>query len=652
MPSDLQRFAEDLRQEVMNEARLEGAETLRLDAFARRMIQELTEVGEFDDGDVAYFKARGMEVSGYSIGDEGTRLDVLATVHTQSTPPRTVPKSQVETAITRALGFIEKARTDLVYTLEESTPAFDMALAIHDMERLEAVRVFVATDGLATVKARPPEMVGELKVSYHVWDIKRLYQAVTSGQQQESIDIDFLQMFGEALPCVVAPQGWADYSTHLAIVPGPVLAQIYDEYGTRLLERNVRAFLQTRGKVNQGIRNTILNEPERFLAYNNGISATASGVTVAPIGGGGVGITRITDLQIVNGGQTTASIHHVARREKADVSHIFVPAKLTVLPPEKLNEIVPLISRYANSQNKVNEADFAANDPFHVQVETWSRTVWAPAVGGQQQQTRWFYERARGQYQDAITAQITPARKKAFKVLHPTNQKFTKTDLAKFENTWDQLPHIVSLGAEKNFRHFTIRLAQRAKFRVTQVYFERLIAKAILFRRAERIVSQQQFGGYRANIVTYTLAYISNASAQQIDLDAIWDNQDLTPALSDAIESISHEVREVLLDAPGSGNVTEWCKKAACWEAVRQLAIPLPRAIRRELVNAGHDPWRMTEAVSDVLQHSTRPLGKAAILQRARIPEETWNPTIRTLLAQGRVVKQGDRRGATYTWTD
>jgi len=187
---------------------------------------------------------------------------------------------------------------------------------------------------------------------------------------------------------------------------------------------------------------------------------------------------------------------------------------------------------------------------------------------------------------------------------------------------------------------------------VTHVYFERLVAKAILFRRAERMVSQQQFGGYRANIVTYTLAYISNAASQQIDLDAIWDDQDLTPALSDAIESISHEVREVLLDGPGSGNVTEWCKKAACWDAVRRLAVQLPRALRQELVNADHDPWRMTEAVSDVLQHSTKPLGRAAILGRARIPEEAWNSTIRTLLAQGRVAKHGDRRGATYSWSE
>ncbi|MBR8834023.1 MAG: AIPR family protein [Stigonema ocellatum SAG 48.90 = DSM 106950] len=186
------------------------------------------------------------------------------------------------------------------------------------------------------------------------------------------------------------------------------------------------------------------------------------------------------NLQIVNGGQTTASIYQAVKKDKADISNIYVQAKLSVVVPEKVNEIVPLISRYANNQNKVSEADFSANDSFHIKIEELSRTIWAPAVDGTQRQTRWFYERARGQYLDAKGREKTLAKKAAFTSMHPTSQKFTKTDLAKFENTWQQLPHLVSLGAEKNFRELTIKLANRGKFQPDEDYFKRLVAKAIL----------------------------------------------------------------------------------------------------------------------------------------------------------------------------
>lgn len=652
MSNELDQFAEDLRQEVLNEAHLEGAEMLRVESFTARMIQELTEVGELDDGQVAFLKDRGMRVGGYSIADEDRRLDLIAPIYTQTVPPQTVSRDQVETAFTRLLTFFKRAGGDLVFSLEESTAQFDMVLSIRELTQLEKLRLFVVTDGKTTVKQRRPETHDGLQVSFHVWDIERLHRAVTSGQQQESININFARRFGGPLPCLVVPHEWTDYAAHLAVIPGPVLAEIYDEYGTRLLERNVRAFLQIRGKINQGIRKTILNEPERFLAYNNGLTATASAVKVVPLEEGGFGIASVKDLQIVNGGQTTASIHDVAKRTKADISHIQVPVKLTVVGENQLSEIVPLISRYANSQNKVNEADFEANDPFHVQIEKWSRSVWAPAVGGNQVQTRWFYERARGQYQDALAQEGTPARKRMFKAVHPTNQRFTKTDLAKFENSWDQLPHIVSLGAEKNFSHFTMRLAQRGRSQVTQEYFERLVAMAILFRKTERIVSDQQFGGYRANIVTYTIAYLAHQTSQQIDLDRIWLEQNISDALAEAIESTCYPVREVLIDAPGSGNITEWCKKPACWQRVRELDLWLPPKLMRELTSAVHDPTRMVELVSDVLTESPVSLGKREILERSGIPEEIWSQTIRTLLAQGRVEQYGSRRYATYGLTE
>ncbi len=343
------------------------------------------------------------------------------------------------------------------------------------------------------------------------------------------------------------------------------------------MELNVRSFLQARGKVNRGIRDTIRDEPGRFLAYNNGISATAGSVDLIDLPGGGKGIAAIHDLQIVNGGQTTASIYQAARRDRFDVSTVNVQAKITVPRSVPLTELVPLISRYANSQNKVDEADFSANDPFHREIEKLSRTAWAEPQPGSLRQTKWFYERARGQYQVEFNKAATPARRREFQAIFPPTQRFGKTDLAKYLNTWDQLPHLVSLGGQKNFREFVIRLNRSASVDHPDLsYFHQLIAKAILFKNAERIVGAEKFGGYRSNIVTYTLAYLSRYAAGAVNLHGIWAKQSLCPDLAEAIRTVAREVNRVITNPPGGGNVTEWCKKEACWTQVKALQITLP----------------------------------------------------------------------------
>ena len=368
----------------------------------------------------------------------------------------------------------------------------------------------------------------------------------------------------------------------MAIISGDLLYRIYEEHGPRLLERNVRSFLQVKGGVNKGIRDTLRDEPEMFLAYNNGISVTAESVDIVRDENGKPSISKIRDMQIVNGGQTTASIYNAKKDKKinADLEKVYVQMKLSVIEhPEDMDEIVPRISAFANTQNKIQMADFSANDPFHRKIEELSRTIWAPAVSGQKP-VNWFYERARGQYTDMLSKESTTLRKKAFKETHPL---FTKTDLAKYENTWDQLPYYVSEGAQKNFKRYMVRLGDRGKFLPDTSYYQRLIAKAILFRRAEKLVQQQQYGGYRANIVTYTLAWISNKTAQRIDLDGIWKEQALTQALEETIIDVSKAVREVIINPPGGANVGEWCKKEKCWDAVQGISVILSDQLVSEL---------------------------------------------------------------------
>jgi len=341
-----------------------------------------------------------------------------------------------------------------------------------------------------------------------------------------------------------------------------------------------------RGNVNKGIRDTVLNQPHMFLAYNNGISATAESVDLVDTDSGIPGICRIRDFQIVNGGQTTASIYHTRTKDKKDVSKAYVQVKLTVLKnPEDIDYVVPKISECANSQNKINTADFTSNDPFHVTVQKLSRQMWAPAKRGSQLETHWYYERARGQYQDDKARKITLKQMRVFGEQNPTGQRFTKTDLAKFEQSWDQLPHVVSLGAEKNYRDFIIRYREQGEFVPDAAYFRLLIAKAILFRRTDKIVQGLKYGGYKANIVTYTVALLSKLTNQRIDLERIWKEQGLSPTLEDAAIALSRIVQAHITNPPGGKNITEWCKKEECWELLLKKNISLPDALGPEMVD-------------------------------------------------------------------
>lgn len=585
---ELIRFAEDLHQEVIITA--EGSRdeddegSFREEAFTHLMVEYLIEAGEIEDGHVCYHSARGIKVNGYNIQTEEGRLDLFISIYTQSSRLTTIRKDVVESVLKQLANFLSKVYKAYHQLIEEASPVFDMAQLIYTHRtEISHIRLFLFTDGLTTLQTKKSQEINGINYSYNIWDLRRTYRCVTSGQKREAIEVDFQGQHGLIIPCLAMPEVKVDYRAYIAIIPGEILCKIYAEYGSRLLQRNVRSFLQARGSVNKGIRQTILKEPHRFFAYNNGISTIAGAVELVDLPNGGYGISKIRDFQIVNGGQTTVSLYQAACKSKADISGIYVQAKLTVVAEDHIEEIVPLISRYANNQNKVNEADFSANDPFHVRIEELSRTIWAPATDGTQRQTKWFYERARGQYADAKNLELTAAKQKAFTLTHPSAQKFTKTDLAKFEHTWEQLPHIVSLGAQKNFSRFTVRLAEQNRLEPDETYFRHLVAKAILFKSGEKIIQDEKFGGYRANIVTYTLAYLSYKIQEKIDLDRIWKQQSLTPPLQEAIRFVSRQVHQVIANPPDGRNVTEWCKKEACWKATQSISSEVLGSLRSKL---------------------------------------------------------------------
>lgn len=576
-------YAKRILQDTLATAEVE--ETLSLEAFTQGVAQRLAEAGQFGGVERCFHRKRGVEVSGYAL--EGDAFHLFVTDYRGSGQPESLTDGQIKQWFRRLSNFVERSLDGYADRLEESSPEFELADLIRtNWPRSGTAQFYLFSDARARRPVVPDREIRGVKVSHEVWDLERLFRFDTSGLEREPISVDVVQRFGIPLPCLRGPSA-PDHDVYLLVMPGDFLAQLYKEFGPRLLERNVRSFLQARGNTNRGIRDTILKQPDRFLAYNNGISATARSVSLVRSGDGSSAVARIDDLQIVNGGQTTASLAAALHGDTADLSHVAVQMKLTVVRPETIDELVPYISRYSNTQNRVTGADFSSNAPFHLAIEKLSRSVWAPAPEGTQRQTHWFYERARGQYADELARARTPAQQREFKAKNPPFQKFTKTDLAKFENSWQQHPHVVSLGSEKNYGEFHLRLADD-KRQPDVAYFERLVAKAILFRTAEKLISAQRFGGFRANIVTYTIAKLSHATSHRLDLASIWKAQRLSDATTEAVEEISRLVFAVITDPPERvRNIGEWCKRLDCWKRVEELDWHPSRALESELIDVG-----------------------------------------------------------------
>ncbi|WP_192385771.1 AIPR family protein [Mesorhizobium silamurunense] len=572
MEQTVEEFFHDFRQEML--AGAEANSTYQLEAFMEAVSTELIETGFVEGFEHCHYRApRGMRVDGYWFNDEGA-LDVFVADFDCRRELETLTRTDVDAAFKRAVNFFEAS---LQGTLEPdlTTPEYGLVRQIADRRAmLRLVNFYLTSERVLSdrFQAFPDGEVGGIRASYHIWDMARFQRQRSSRGHKEPLDIDFVELFGDGIACLPANLGSDSYRSYLIVMPAPILAALYDRYSARLLEQNVRTFLQARAQVNKGIRATILNEPQMFFAYNNGITATAQEVETR-VTNSGLQIARMTDLQIVNGGQTTASLFHTQRRDKADLSGIFVQMKLSVIDSEQSEMVVPRISEYANTQNRVNAADFFSNHPFHVRMAEFSRRIWAPAQQGAQRETKWFYERARGQYVDA-QAKLTAGEQKRFRAEYPKTQMFTKTDLAKFENVFDDHPRWVNLGSQKNFARYALRIGkewEKSSDGFNELYFKRAIARGILFRATEKLVSAQPWynGGYRANTVAYTLSMLGEITKRRkmaVDYQRIWAAQGVDGVLSQAMAIIATTVNEDIIRPPqGISNISEWCKREGCW---------------------------------------------------------------------------------------
>lgn len=580
----LATFSGQFHAEVASSAH--ALEMLREHAFVERMSEVLIEYGELGSCEPCHFKARGMKVDAYDFDDEYTAVTLVVSHWLDEGDPSQarVTNTEVDRQLKWCQTFLERALSGrLADQIEVSNPAHDVAELIHECRKtLTSAKLVLVTDGLAAPRPAGTHEAGGLEVRSVIWDVGRLHAFETSGER-EQLTVDFASGHGGALPCLGQPSPDGTYVTYLAFVPGAVLADLYARWKIRLLERNVRVFLSQRPKVNQGIRDTILGEPGMFCAYNNGITVSARAVTLTGLPGGGEGIAQVADFQIVNGGQTTASLYHTRERSKKDLDGITVQMKLMVIddeqrpaglpPDQRLSDVlVPKIGLYSNTQNRVQMADLLANDPPHPELHTISLNTPAPDPTGGSAVTYWFYERSRGSYEETrrMTAK-TPAQQRKYDAMYPRAQRFDKSKFGKAWNSYRKLPHVVSLGAMKNFAHFNVWLREQPQ-EDWHAFFRKTVGLLALWNEAERTVRRQKFGGYTHAIVTYSLAWLHHLTGMRLDLERLWREQKPDDALREAIEALAAEVNEHVRDT--KLNVTEWCKKTECWEALLQRRPP------------------------------------------------------------------------------
>lgn len=584
---ELELFLKELHHEVNALAYADEDGASKEDKFTEYVMEVLSEAGETEGYRLCHYEKENKneniqyKINGYAIEEGNETLDIFITDYSDTSEAWRQNKAEFDKLIKWSTSFINVAIKGYHEEIEPSTEPYKLAQFAYKCHKdLVRVNIFILSNG--NIPHEPPKNfrlknLEDLTITFQIWDAERLHRLSQSKNNRAPIEIDLEETLGQVIPCLAMPSSNDLYECYLAIVPGQILSTLYRNYGTRLLESNVRAFLQQTGKVNRGIRDTIRKEPWMFLPYNNGLATTARSVNTRIEENGQLVITSFSDFQIVNGGQTTASLFHTEKGYKADLSEVFVQMKLTVIKDEDKKDItVPYISRYANSQNKVSELDLTSNNPFLQRLEELSRTTFAIDPSDSNKQSVWFFERVKGQYREALNKEPTNSKKEAFKLKYPRNQVVIKAQIARNMNIWKQLPHHVSKGGQKSY-NFYLKECEKdfAKKPPGRVYWQDVIANSILYNTTDQLFGRKgkdPIGdtNIKSFTVVYTLALFHSVTNNHLNLGEIWEKQMvpdiLQTELKKGLEYVYHFLThlDVALISEAAKAEKTWVKLKEC----------------------------------------------------------------------------------------
>lgn len=546
-----------------------------------------------------------VRVDAYSFSPSDGVLNLIVGEFSGGQTPEPLMTDEVRRLVQAGFRFLEGSVYDrLADRWDESNDAHALSREVFSFAstgEMSKVCLYLVSDRpLGLQVGRLPELsLGSTQVEVQVWDIARLARMEASAKGREEIRIDFVSDFGRGIPALAAGID-ADslYESYMCVMPGSVLAALYDRFGGRILEQNVRAFLGEGRKVNKGIRETLRSEPGMFFAFNNGLTVTVSDLELEQHADGHTEITAASGLQIVNGGQTTASLYW-GRKAGIDLSKVHVQMKLSRLPEEGFEDAVHNIARYANAQNAVSTSDLFAGHPYFKRLETISRQTLAPPAKAGEVNGYWYFERTTGSYKVELKRKSGLAAK-AWQLIHPKRQVLSKTDVARYETTFAGLPHLVSSGAQKNIAAFGKIITQAWNAGPEQFdveYFRKLVARAILTRALDSLIPAQPWypGSIVRPLTSYTLALMSarmQAQELQPDYEAIWRAQKPSTAFLEEATRIASKVLPLLQQIPEeqvrNRLITEWVKKEACWKRVEESRLALSAAFVSTLLPVPH----------------------------------------------------------------
>lgn len=592
---------EDFRLNLMDEAKIEATQsgmgpTL---PFINLVLSELNGTKIISDPRTFYWAGKGASNSeiliyGYDIDEYDNSISIFTGIFDDTEEASTIGKTHIDSQAKKALRFAKESISpskNFIESLENESEDFRSVIIemIKSTLGISKFKIFFITNGKMNDRLKKipvAESVANIDVEIQIWDIVRLYSIlIESAKDYEDIEINLAE-FSETnggLPFLEVPQAEENhFSCYLSVVPGVFLANIYRKYGSQLLEGNVRSFLSTKTSVNKKIQATINTEPAKFFVYNNGIAVTATKLEFE-----NNKITKIQNMQIINGGQTTASLAYAQYRKSSDISKISVQMKLTIVEetnPDDFSQTIQKISRSSNSQNKVTDADFFANHEFHINMEKIASTTQAPPKPGVTYGTYWFYERAKGQYNQKKLF-LSSSETSKFETQYPKKQLISKTDFSKYHNTWKGMPQIVSKGALTNFNVFAKEIesaweSDNKKASYNDYYFKKIIGVAILFKRLEEEIKPNRLewykGSYRANMITYSLAMFFKLVDTQypeysFDFERLWLRQEASNELTTVLLKIAQLVYFCITsEGREVENVTQWCKRDRCWQVVKE----------------------------------------------------------------------------------
>ncbi len=558
----------DILMEEVREIAIETGQ-IKSNAFLECSLDRVTETGEIDAYEILSVDDRDeikSTISAYSFDPVFGEFTLFVNLFEEMEQDniKNLTNSDLKPAFQRVQRFLKKvfekddgwssslARTDTFFLIKELK---------NQWPGTKTLKVIFITNKLLSKRYEHSEkgtLFGK-KVAVGIWDLQRFFEVESSGNEREQIIISF-----EDAPLAALEASKSDdLTSYLVVMPADKLAEIYGRYRSRVLEQNVRSFLQNRSKVNKGIKITLSENPQRFFAYNNGITSTAKGIRFSDENK----ILELENLQIVNGGQTTAQIYN-AHKEGIDLKGVDVQMKLNVITDEGIiDTIVPNIAKFANSQNPVSEADLFSNSPFHQRIEEFSRTTIPPIIQGSARSERWFYERSRGQYLNE-QGDLTPAKKREFQRTYPKPKMLTKTDLALVLNAWDIKPHEVSKGAQGNFKIFAKSIEmEKTPEKYNKQYFLDAIIKTMIYRDFRKEIPKQPwYSGFPANVVAYSVAWFAYSLKEHelsIDVMSLWKKQKTPELLLQVLLDVAESVNAHLLGY--AGNPTTYAKNEQCW---------------------------------------------------------------------------------------